>query len=543
MIATNDSTTRPNHSFRRAAAAVCLTLAAALYPPAASLAYHGVVAVFNFFAADAFYYLTIARNASWALPTSFDGVAPTNGFHPLWQYLLIVVLKLAGQDQTRQLLAAYLACCATWAAGLGLAAYAVHRLTRSIFAPLWLAPGLLFVFFHNSSNLGYTFSAWAFINGMESPLSFFFGGALLAMLASRAAMQAEPPPPPWSDRFCLGLGCVALACVLARLDDIFLIPALWLYAQLYVKGRRRRAALLMTLPTVLGLCLYFAANLLQGLPPLPISGQHKAGFALLHNLAALFHNTIYPLVLADQSYFTVHYFRRTALLLIPLVVTGGLLAAWRRRTDSPGGSSAEPWRILGPLLVYCALKLLYNLANVQLLNQGYWYFALIVLILDATLVALVHNLLGQYLKRAALLLAGLWICLYLVDSYALLIDASNTRNPFYVTWGARAEVRARLLAADPDIKLIDFSDGVIAYALELPTISGTGLAADPEGFKALKAGHYIEYCIARGYDVRAAAHSLDAWAVDQSYITADLYTHQPTGLTFQKLQIPPRSRP
>ncbi|MGZ3404980.1 MAG: glycosyltransferase family 39 protein, partial [Polyangia bacterium] len=36
---------------------------------------------------DAFYYFQIARNASLGRGFSFDGLAPTNGFHPLWGWI------------------------------------------------------------------------------------------------------------------------------------------------------------------------------------------------------------------------------------------------------------------------------------------------------------------------------------------------------------------------------------------------------------------------------------------------------------------------
>lgn len=45
---------------------------------------------------DAFYYFTIARNLAAGHGATFDGLAPTNGFHPLWLLLLTPVFALAG---------------------------------------------------------------------------------------------------------------------------------------------------------------------------------------------------------------------------------------------------------------------------------------------------------------------------------------------------------------------------------------------------------------------------------------------------------------
>ena len=45
---------------------------------------------------DAYYYFTIARNAAAGLGPTFDTIAPTNGFHPLYLILLIPVWSIGG---------------------------------------------------------------------------------------------------------------------------------------------------------------------------------------------------------------------------------------------------------------------------------------------------------------------------------------------------------------------------------------------------------------------------------------------------------------
>ena len=44
--------------------------------------------VFSYFAADTFYYTTVARNFAAVGFPSFDGLLPTTGFHPAWQVSL-----------------------------------------------------------------------------------------------------------------------------------------------------------------------------------------------------------------------------------------------------------------------------------------------------------------------------------------------------------------------------------------------------------------------------------------------------------------------
>jgi hypothetical protein len=47
---------------------------------------------------DAFYYFKTAQNIAEGMGISFDGVAPTNGFHPLWMVICVPVFALARYD-------------------------------------------------------------------------------------------------------------------------------------------------------------------------------------------------------------------------------------------------------------------------------------------------------------------------------------------------------------------------------------------------------------------------------------------------------------
>ena len=47
---------------------------------------------------DAFYYFTIARNIVVGQGVTFDGLAPTNGFHPLWLSMLVPLFRLFEGD-------------------------------------------------------------------------------------------------------------------------------------------------------------------------------------------------------------------------------------------------------------------------------------------------------------------------------------------------------------------------------------------------------------------------------------------------------------
>ncbi|RKZ11848.1 hypothetical protein DRQ32_05040, partial [bacterium] len=45
---------------------------------------------------DTYYYFTIAKNLAAGNGPTFDGLAPTNGFHPLWQLYMVPFFINAG---------------------------------------------------------------------------------------------------------------------------------------------------------------------------------------------------------------------------------------------------------------------------------------------------------------------------------------------------------------------------------------------------------------------------------------------------------------
>src|ERR1700676_5493013 len=49
---------------------------------------------------DASYYMTTARNLAAGRGMTFDGIHPTNGFHPLWLLMLVPLFLLHGTPET-----------------------------------------------------------------------------------------------------------------------------------------------------------------------------------------------------------------------------------------------------------------------------------------------------------------------------------------------------------------------------------------------------------------------------------------------------------
>ena len=91
------------HSQRKELGAFFICGLLSLYPPAYAYFSGGLSNVFNFLAADTFYYLSIAANSSF-LAYTFDGQFLTNGFHPLWQILLERIAHLPSSPPSRETL-------------------------------------------------------------------------------------------------------------------------------------------------------------------------------------------------------------------------------------------------------------------------------------------------------------------------------------------------------------------------------------------------------------------------------------------------------
>ena len=76
---------------------------------------------------DAFYYFVLAKHFAQTGLWSFDGAAPSTGFHPLWAYLLAAVFRLApGLD----FFGVYALCVGVGCLGFCAAAWLTSRETR-----------------------------------------------------------------------------------------------------------------------------------------------------------------------------------------------------------------------------------------------------------------------------------------------------------------------------------------------------------------------------------------------------------------------------
>lgn len=214
---------------------------------------------------DGYYYLEIARNISSGNGITFDGLNRTNGFHPLWQAVLVPVFLMT---QSRDL-----------------AAQAVTMLQTLLFA----ASGFILyrILIENTKKILLSVAAAAFwllnfwfwskgaLSGMETGLLIFcYGISLLLFTRSLRGMYSTWP-----------LSISLIAACMARLDSLALVFGICL---IFILSGKLRDALRTGLPVMIYLILYVIVNKLYFGGIFPVSGYIKsaAGTELLRHLFA-----------------------------------------------------------------------------------------------------------------------------------------------------------------------------------------------------------------------------------------------------------------
>jgi hypothetical protein len=174
---------------------------------------------------DAFYYLEVARRMSRGDGSTFDGVHATNGYHPLWQWIL-VPLSWLFPGQSAFIKAALMV-------GLLFTLAAVLLVVRVVWRLAGPGPALVgaIIAVHGRSALAVG------VNGMEGAAVILTLALLLTALVqwAEAAIDGRTDGRR-GDRWAVLVGVASAAVVLARLD---LVVVVWLVP--VAMGWRRRS--------------------------------------------------------------------------------------------------------------------------------------------------------------------------------------------------------------------------------------------------------------------------------------------------------------
>ena len=178
-----------------------------------------------FVADDAFYYLQTARHIAATGRSTFDGLNPTNGYHPGWMLLMAFCARLCPHR------VALLRAClgmefAFHLAGAWLMARVLRRYAGSDWAWVGAAGWLL-----NPFALGLA------LNGVEAPLTIFC--VLLVVRCWQTRIAPALGDGPLTRKGLVLLGLALAAAIYARTDQALLVPLVMLPL---ASALRRRAA-------------------------------------------------------------------------------------------------------------------------------------------------------------------------------------------------------------------------------------------------------------------------------------------------------------
>ena len=235
---------------------------------------------------DAYYYFKIAAHIARGDGSTFDGIAPTNGYHPVWMAVVVGIHAAFSGDLVTSAACALALCGLLCAVTLVLA----HRLVDRFVAPGLGAIAVAVLLLPNALA--------AMLNGLETSLAMLVTLALAWYCYARRALDPRTGP-----RVGIALGAWLGLAFLSRLDLVFLpIAAGIVTVAAGCSGLARprivlarAAAMLLGFGTLVG--PYLLWNRARFGSFMPISGAVKSSFPEIRQSLHLEGDAVLGLVL------------------------------------------------------------------------------------------------------------------------------------------------------------------------------------------------------------------------------------------------------
>ena len=411
---------------------------------------------------DLLYYLKVAQNLTHGHGSTFNGIAPTNGYQPLW-FLVLTILSWFTQDPRKVL--GFLAI-SDW-----IAALATFLLSRRLLRACAVRPLLAFAL----SAAVTLYSVTLFFYGMEVTLTVPLLLGTVCLLLQVDWLQRG-----WRQTFALGLLLSALA--LSRIDTL-IFGGLVLAGLLITPSLRRlirpelvAGALLGLLPLV----FYFVLNRVEFDTFLPISGMAKElksdHLPSLEPWKVFFH----PLAAGFTLVFLA------ALLLLPRVAP----------RITPMARVVFPAGILFPFVYYLILCCVSDWTL-----WGWYYYPLRTALCISLLVFVLFPPLSRFLQRTTV------VALLVLTVFAAL-GLTRWRRQQVDIYDASVEI-AHFAQTHPGIYAMGDRAGRVAYLMPDPILQTEGLMMDRPYLELLKrqtplrevlAKYNVRYYVATAYD-------------------------------------------
>jgi hypothetical protein len=479
---------------------------------------------YGYLAADAFYYFTIATNwVRFGIPT-FDQTHPTNGFHPLWQWLTALAeLTIEALGHTRFALPAVavigsLLLLSAAIVLLGLARMKNGRVSP-LFAllplgawplaisPLWWAgreelPAKLLIPLFGT--------LWSFANGLESAL-------LIAVFASVVWFYVKRPID--SRRRALGLGLLLAALSLARLDHAVLALAIaglpFAYHLVRRDLSRARLAAWVLVGWVALLAPYLAYNVATVGRAMPVSGAVKSTFphvnaSNLEVLQMLGEMETRELMFRLGRHGSIIVPALLSLFYFPFALRLG--STLRRRAPVLREGHDRFSEIMLLTATGIVALAVYDFAFVVGYQIGEWYAPISVLFVSLFVVQIAERIAERWRMPAGRWLGwGLFLALNAVGvvSFWNLHRVPVWGDEYATFCLSQAPKVVQHYGSDPP-KMISRDDGIVGFATGFPTTSGTRLAIDPQAVQADAEGRFERMLAERGVNRVTALHYVNA---------------------------------
>lgn len=442
----------------------------------------GWISAWPRFQDDAYYYLVIARNAAAGHGFTMDQLSATNGFQPLWQWLLVGLAWLCGGDVGGFLAAAQVLSVLLFVAAAGL----LCGFARARLGPEPALLAALVMLLPRFLNIA--------LSGMESSLVILIE-CLVVLEATRSRALVRGAPSASDAR----LGALLGLLMLARLDSVFVLLAFAVQIGLHglrhgeggLAQRGVRVAmqgLALFWPALLLVTPYLAWNALVFGSVVPISGVLKTSF---------------PVAGWTPAHLPFEY--------LGLLLLGFAGAAFAHSTSRRADDLV---RVLAVLCVGLALHALYTVVYMRWAIFA-WHFATF-LPAGALGAALGMHALSTRLPPAAL--RTLLGAVVVIAVLSLAVSVSRLGRSFTVATREAGQWVARELAPDAVLGMKD--SGVFTYFAERRVINLDGVANSFEYERALCAGELERFLHERGVEY-IVQHSVPPYVRIGAYETFD----------------------
>lgn len=423
---------------------------------------------------DGLYYLEVPRNIAAGYGVTYDNRTFTNGFHPLWGAIGLIMAAATGGDTNTLLRTAFVVQGLFVLIGLACLGWITSRLE---FALLGTVAAMLLLFFAR-------LDLW--LSTMESATLFVSLLVLVAVAIGRNLLGSQKT----TNNILLGV--LLFAVFMARLDTIFIVFAFLLVQLVFgVRNAGWRRGIFPVLKTGIVFTLisapYLIANKVYFGSIVPVSGVKKTGGSphLLENIYALWQNMAGSV--ANKLGVP------TLIVVLAVVMAAGgivwlcLRPAGRHVLTRVGGNV-----VLTALLIGILARCVYLLLFFDEYTRVPWYWVpeyLLVAVAVGNIITLLVELFQLKWVERRSVVYGVAIVLFVGGCIYLVKDAAAFQRTNQIQYQTAIWARDNV-SEDKLFAMVD--SGIFAYFSERDVIPLNGLITDTATMEQLSRKRYKE---------------------------------------------------